>query len=99
MTWVRRIATALVLLFMGIVVTGAGYSSLLKWEGIGPWFAACGVIWIVAGPAMIAAALWVLLPLGRKRIPLVAGGAAGVLAGAVLLIGVLTAVVPCSGPS
>ncbi len=99
MIWVRKIAMAAVLLFMGVMVTGAGYSNVSKWEAISPWFAACVALWMVAGPVMAVAALWILLPLGRKRIPLLAGGAAGVLAGAVLFIGVLTAVVPCSGPS
>ncbi len=93
------IAVALLLLFMGAVISNAGYSTLKLWEGIGPLYAACGVAWIVAGPVMIVAALWILASLGRQKLPQAIGGATAFLAGTVLLVGVLTSVIPCSGPS
>jgi hypothetical protein len=47
---------------------------------------------------MFIAGLWVLASRGRHRMPLWMGGLSAVLAGAVLVVGVLTYVVPCSGP-
>jgi hypothetical protein len=90
---------AAVMIFFGYVVSHAGYQILREWRSIGAAYAACGVLWILAGPAMLVAGLWVLASLGRHRIPLWLGGTAAVAAGAVLVAGVLTHVVPCSGPS
>ncbi len=89
---------AAVMVFFGWVMAGAGYGVVGRWSSIGAAYAACGVLWIMAGPAMIVAGLWLLGSLGRSRTPLLIGGAAAVLAGAVLVVGVLTYVVPCSGP-
>ena len=61
--------------------------------------AAVGIVWIVAGPVMFLAGLGAAVTLGRSRIPMLAGGLAAVLAGIVVIVGVLTYVIPCSGPS
>ena len=93
------IVLALLMLLFGCLVTAGGYQILRRWSYIGPWYAACGLVWIVAGPAMTAGGLWVLGTLGRNRVPLWAGGVAAVLSGGSLVAGVLTYVIPCSGPS
>jgi hypothetical protein len=98
----RRLAVASIvaagMLFFGGVVSRIGYHILREWSSIGPAYAACGVLWVLAGPVMLVAGLWVLGSLGRHRIPLLVGGAATVLAGLVLVVGVLTYVIPCAGP-
>jgi len=98
----RRLAVASIvaagMLFCGLLVSAMGYQTVREWSSIGPAYAACGVLWILAGPVMLVAGLWVLGSLGRHRIPLLVGGAATALAGLVLVVGVLTYVIPCAGP-
>jgi len=100
---IKRAATALavaaVMMFFGNAISGAGYRTLRGWSSIGPAYAGIGVLWLLAGPAMFGAGLWLLASLGRHRLPLWIGGTAAVLAGVVLIAGVLSYVVPCSGPS
>ena len=93
------IVVAAVMVFFGYTLSVAGLQTVRQWSYISVAYAACGVTWLVAGPAMFVAGLWVLGSLGRHRIPLWVGGAAAVLSGAVLVAGVLTYVIPCSGPS
>ena len=98
----RRIAVAIVaaagMLFLGLLVSAMGYQTLREWSFISPAYASCGLLWVVAGPVMLVAGLWLLGSLGRNRIPLLVGGAATALAGVVLVVGVLTYVIPCAGP-
>lgn len=96
---VVAIAVAAGLLLFGFVGLSAGYQTLRDWSSITPGYASCGLLWILAGTVMIVTGLWVLGSLGRHRIPLLAGGAATALAGMVLVVGVLTYVIPCSGPT
>lgn len=100
---IERIAVATALavgmVFFGLIVSSAGYQVLRHWPSIGVAYAAFGVIWSLAGLAMVVAGVWVLGSLGRHRIPLWIGSAAAVVAGTVLVVGVLTYVIPCSGPS
>ena len=95
---VVSIAMAAIWLFFGYVISRAGLEVLLKWSSIGVPYAAVGALWLLAGPVMFGAGLWVLGSLGRHRMPLWLGATAAVLAGASLVVGVLTYVVPCSGP-
>jgi len=98
----RRIAVAIVaaavMLFLGLLVSAMGYQTLREWSFISPAYASCGLLWVVAGPVMLVAGLWLLGSLGRNRIPLLVGGAATALAGVVLVVGVVTYVIPCAGP-
>jgi hypothetical protein len=96
---VVAIALAAGLLLFGFVVLSAGHSIVREWPSIDPALRTCGLVWILAGAVTIVAGLWVLGSLGRHRIPLVVGGAATALAGTVLVVGLLTYVIPCSGPS
>ncbi len=99
----KRIAIALgvsvVMIFFGYAISEAGYRVIREWSSIGPAYAGIGVLWLLAGPVMFGAGLWVLGSLGRHRIPFQIAGYAAAIAGAVLIIGVLSYVVPCSGPS
>ena len=99
---VRRIVSMCCLsatvIFFGFLISQAGYSTLREWRAIGAAYAACGALWVLSGPAMFVGGLWVLTSLGRRPAPLWVAGAASVVAGGVLVVGVLTHVVPCSGP-
>ena len=98
-TAVWDIVLAVFMLLFGYLIAAAGYQSLRRWSTISAAYAACGVLWVVAGPAMLAGGLWVLGTLGRNPIPLWISGVAAVFSGGSLIAGVLTDVVPCSGPS
>lgn len=103
MQTVLRVAFAvilgLILAVFGFLITLAGYNTLREWPAISLLHALCGVVWILAGPLMLAGSMWILGSLGRHRIPLWGTGAAAIVAGTVLIAGVLTHIVPCSGPS
>jgi len=90
---------AILLVLFGFLIATAGYQSLRNWASISVGYAAFGVLWVVVGPVMLAGGLWVLGSLGRNQIPLWIGGAAALLSGGSLIAGVVTYVVPCSGPS
>ncbi len=99
----KRIAVAVgvsaVMLLFGYAISGAGYVALREWNSISPAYAGIGVLWLIAGPAMFGAGLCVLGSLGRYRIPFRIAGYASAIAGVVLIVGVLSYIVPCSGPS
>jgi hypothetical protein len=90
---------AIVTIFFGLLISRGAYLTLREWSSIGAAYSAFGVLWALAGPTMFVAGLWVLLSLGRRATPLWLAGAASIVAGGGLLVGVLTHVVPCSGPS
>ncbi len=100
--WPRTVALliALLIIAFGYLISSSGYRIIqLEWHSIGTAFAACAVTWLLAGIIMVGAGLWVLGSIGRHRFPLGLGGTAAFLGGASLVAGVLTRVVPCSGPS
>ena len=86
-------------IFFGFLVSKAGYSTLREWASIRAGLSACGALWALAGPTMFVAGWWVLLSFGRRPTPLWLAGAASIVAGGALVVGVLTHVVPCSSPS
>jgi hypothetical protein len=97
-----RIAPAvlgLVVAVLGLVFVNSGHQVTLKWSAIGAAFAACGVAWLVTGAAMVIGGLGTVISLGRQRLALWTGAVGSILSGVILIAGVLTYVVPCSGPS
>jgi hypothetical protein len=86
-------------LLFGYAMAEAGYRNLASWSTISAGFAAIALVWLLAGPTMFGGGLWLLASQGRSRPPLWVGGIAALLAGTSLVAGVLTYVVPCSGPS
>ena len=87
------------MILFGFLISRAGYSVIQEWHSIRLAYAACGATWILAGPVMFGAGCWLLGTVGRKGTPWWMGGAACVVAGAVLVLGVLAQVIPCSGPA
>jgi hypothetical protein len=90
---------AVMAIFFGFLISKVGYTTLREWSSIGAGYSACGVPWALAGPTMFVAGCWVLLTLGRRATPLWLAGAGSIVAGGAVVVGVLTHVVPCSGPS
>jgi hypothetical protein len=90
---------AAAMLLFGYIISAGGYRAVSKWREISAPYAAIAVLWVVAGPIMLTAALGILASGGRQRLPLWAGGAGAAAAGASLIVGVLTYVIPCAGPS
>jgi hypothetical protein len=102
---IRRIARlaaavviAVLMLLMGVVIVRGGCVPLRRWPSVSIAFAAWGGLWLIAGAALVIGGLWALGSLGGNRIPLRIGGAGAILSGGSLIVGVLTYVVPCSGP-
>jgi len=87
------------MLLFGYVISEGGYCILSRWHHISPPYAAIGVIWVVAGPIMLASGVGIFLSLGRHKLPLWAGSISVICAGTSLIAGVLSYVVPCAGPS
>jgi hypothetical protein len=94
---VRSLVLAALFLFAGVNAWRSGYRVLANWDAVSPAYAGCAVLWMIAGTAMLVAGVWLLASRGRHSAPLRIGGAAAVMAGAVLAAGVLTHVVPCLG--
>jgi len=90
---------AIIAIFFGFLISKLGYSTLREWSAIGAGYSFCGMLWALAGPVMFVAGCWVLLTLGRRSMPLWLAGAGSIVAGGTLVVGVLSHVVPCSGPS
>jgi hypothetical protein len=93
------VLVAIVTIFFGFLLSRGAYSTLRQWSSIGAGYSAFCALWALAGPTMFVAGLWVLLSLGRRATPLWLAGAASIVAGGALVVGVLTHIVPCSGPS
>lgn len=83
----------------GFSVIRMGHRVVLEWSRISTAYASCGVVWILGGVAMLVGGLWALGSSGRRAIPLWTAALGSILAGSTLVVGVLTSVVPCSGPS
>ncbi len=90
---------AVVMLLFGLLTVRTGYRTALQWTRISGPFATFAVLWLAAGVVMLAAGLWVIFLKGRGRLPIWAGSGGAAFAGFALIAGVLTYVVPCSGPS
>lgn len=95
---VGSLALALLLMFFGYSIAASGFRTVAQRSAISAGFAAYGWLWIVAGPAMFAAGAWMLAGRGRSRAPFWMGGMAALAMGGSLIAGVLSYVIPCSGP-
>ena len=90
---------ALLMLLFGTLMFLFGYFDLSEWRSERVPLIACGVVWVIAGPAVFASALWLFGTLGRSLPALRIGGMAILASGVVLLAGAASGVLPCSGPA
>lgn len=98
MTRIGPVLVAILLLAIGYGISDSAYRGFRAWPDTGPAYSLCIALWTVAGPVMLVAGLVVLASAGRLLFPLRIGGAAALLAGTSLIVGILTYVIPCSGP-
>jgi hypothetical protein len=94
-----RLIAGIVLLLLAYITTGAGLPVLLEWSAISFALAVLALLLTFSGIAIFISGVWLILPFGRQMFPLAMGGCGGLLWGALLIAGVLTHVVPCSGPA
>ncbi len=90
---------AVAMLFLGYAMGRSGVNVLSRWRAISLPFAGIGLLWTIAALVLVTAALGIFISRAQQRLPLWAGGAALTVTGASIVIGVLTYVIPCSGPS
>ncbi len=96
---VTTLVVAAILAFFGFALGKSGLNLVMRWNEVSPWLGLVAILWSLAGAGMLASAGWMLATRGRQRLPFRIGGAGAALAGGSLVIGVLTFVVPCAGPS
>jgi hypothetical protein len=84
---------------LGLGVFNNGLRIAREWPSISSAYAACAVAWMIAGPAMIIGGLWALGSLGRHKTSLWLAAAGSMLSGVLVIVGVLSSVIPCSGPT
>lgn len=90
---------ALLMLLFGALMFLFGYFDLREWRSERAPLIACGAVWIVAGPVVVASALWLFGTLGRSSLALRMGGMATLASGTVLAASAVAGVLPCSGPA
>jgi hypothetical protein len=89
----------LAIALLGCMFAMGGRQVLSRWDVISADYALCGVLWIAAGIVMIAGGVWAAISLARHRIFLWIASCATALGGATALVGTVTYVIPCGGPS
>lgn len=90
---------ALLLLLFGSLMALYGCFIFAEWQSERAALIACGVVWILTGPALFGSALWLLVSLGRSPLALQIGGTAVVASGTVLAAAAAVGVLQCSGPA
>jgi hypothetical protein len=93
-----RMTLALPLIF-GIFPAFVGYQLLGEWAAEGTPLLVSAVVLLLSGATMLMSAVWLLVSLGRQRLPLWSGGVASLLSGGVLTAATISDVLPCSGPT
>jgi len=92
------ILALLMLLFVARMLF-LGYYVVSEWQSESAWLTACGFVWMIAAPATVLSALWLLGSRGRSRGALMLGGWAIMASGTVFVSSVVTHTLPCGGPS
>jgi len=92
-----RICLGLPLLY-GLVPVIFASVALRKWVGVSNLVVLFCVLFFLGGIVMVSSALWLLVSVGRARLPLWIGGMASILNAGILAWATLTDLLPCSGP-
>ena len=92
-----RIGLGLPLLY-GLVPIIFACVALRKWVGVSNLVVLFCVLFLMGGIVMVSSALWLLVSLGRARLPLCIGGIASILNAGIFAWAILTDLLPCSGP-
>jgi hypothetical protein len=93
-----RVIMGAILLLLGYGTIGAGIEVLREWSSIRSVYLMLGFLWMLSGTAILVAAVWLITCLGSRRLPFAIGGSGILMSGTGEICGLLTHVVPCSGP-
>jgi hypothetical protein len=93
-----RMGLAVLLLLFGIIPLLFGYIYLQYWADESVALFVCAALFFMSGTTMLVSGVWLLVTLGRQRLPLWAGGIAAMVSGGLFVGASLTHVLPCSGP-
>lgn len=96
---VASVLVGVLMLLLGALLTQVALPAMLEWDALSGALKSIIAIWIVAGPVALACGLWLLVSLGRRNPPLWTGACALSTSGALMVVGVLTHVIPCAGPT
>ena len=94
-----RGAIALLLLLGAFLLVPGTYQSLERWQTLSNSFRAVNILLVAGIAGLVLGAALLLSGEGWRRRGLLTGGAAAALIGATIMWGVLSGVIPCSGPS
>ena len=89
---------AFMLVFGWLTCVSANYV-IGNWQAVSAGFAACGALWMVCGPTMMASGIGLAATAGGKTWLLKLGGVATCVSGLVLAGGAWVHAIPCAGPS
>ncbi len=84
------------MILFGLLAASGGIGQIPRWAAFATGTQAAFAIFVLAGAALAAAGVWLLV--APRRGPAWAGAASAVAVGATLLVGVTTGAIPCSGP-
>ncbi len=84
------------MILLGLLAVWGGIGRIPQWAALATGAQAAYAIFLLAGAALAAAGVWLLL--APKRGSAWTGAAAAAALGATVLIGVTTGAIPCSGP-
>jgi hypothetical protein len=95
----RSVLLGVVIAFLGFLILNNARALAFGNLPIGAAFRAINVAWLITGAGMLAGGARMLGSRGTSHLALWIAGAASAASGVILIAGVLTYVIPCSGPS
>lgn len=90
---------ALFMLLAALLLAPGVQRNFERWQYLSPSYRAVNIILLAGLAGLLAGAVLLLSKKTWRRPALLAGGAGASLIGATLMWGVLSGVIPCSGPS
>ena len=94
----RGFGMVLVFLICSFIIWSASRNILSEWQSVRAAYAAVGVLWAASAVVMLVCGVWLVVA-KQRALPLWIGSSAIIVAGTVLIVGILTSVIPCSGPA
>jgi hypothetical protein len=95
----RSVLLGVVIAFLGFLILNNARALAFGNLPISATFRVINVAWLITGAGMLAGGVWMLGTRGTSRVALWIAGATSAASGVILITGVLTYVIPCTGPS
>ena len=90
---------ALLMLLGALLLAPGTYSNFKHWQSLSGSFRAVNILFVAGMAGLVLGAAFLIAGEGWRRRALLTGGAAAALIGVTVMWGVLSGVIPCSGPS